>query len=300
MKRETNPRRRSSFTLIELLVVIAIIAILIALLLPAVQQAREAARRSECRNNLKQFGLALHNYAETHRVLPPGYLHKPDPAGNAMGFGWGALILPMLEQRNVYREFNWNVPIWDNSHIVPRMRHLPVFLCPSDPVSGNGFVSMGGPPAELYAMGCYVANFGPPDLDANQEQRDGVFSRNSATRMGDVKDGLSQTLFVGERVNGPFRGGIPHGVHFTYETTWAAAVRETSAPTDDHGHMVLFHAGHPPNDAFSDDRDVSSAHITVTNFLMGDGRVVGLSQNMSLAAYQALSTRARHETATDY
>ena len=159
---------------------------------------------------------------------------------------------------------------------------------------------MGGPPTEQYAMGCYVANFGPPDLDANQEQRDGVFSRNSATRLGDVKDGLSQTLFVGERVNGPFRGGVPHGVHFTYETTWAAAVRETSSPTDDHGHMVLFQTGHPPNDDLSDDRDVSSAHVTVTNFLMGDGRVAGLSRNMNLAVYQALSTRAGREAATNF
>ena len=80
-------RCRSGFTLIELLVVIAIIAVLIALLLPAVQSARESARRTECRNNLKQFGLALHSYADAHRVLPPGYLYKPDPNGNAMGDG---------------------------------------------------------------------------------------------------------------------------------------------------------------------------------------------------------------------
>ena len=302
--RNHDPQAQASgprgFTLIELLVVIAIIGVLMSLLLPAVQQARESARRSQCRNNLKQFGVALHNYSETHRVLPPGYLYKPAPEGNAMGFGWGALILPMLEQRSVHREFNWGQPIWNDANVMPRMRHLPAFLCPSDPVSGNGFVSMGGPPAEQYAMGCYVANFGPPDLDANQEQRDGVFSRNSATRLGDIKDGLSQTLFVGERVNGPFRGGIPHGVHFDYETTWAAAVREWSDPTDDHGHMVLFQTGHPPNDEFSDDRDVSSPHVNVSHFLMGDGRVLGLSQNMNLSTYQALSTRAGREPVGEF
>ena len=287
--------RRSGFTLIELLVVIAVIAILIALLLPAVQSAREAARRTQCRNNLKQFGLALHNYAAAHRVLPPGYLYKTDPAGNAMGFGWGALILPGLDQRTVHRLCNFDRPVWDNANTNARMRHLPTFLCPTDPISENGFVNMGGPPAEQYAMGCYVANFGPPDLDANQEQRDGVFSRNSVTQLGHITDGLSNTLFVGERVNGLFRLSGIHTVHFAYETTWCCAVREASDPTDDHGHMVLFQTSHPPNDALSDDRDVSSAHETVAHFLMGDGRVRGLSVNMNLAVYQALSTRAGNE-----
>ncbi len=252
--------RRSGFTLIELLVVIAI---LIALLLPAVQVARETTRRAECRNNLKQLGLALHNYSSTHRVLPPGYLYKSDPNGNAMGFSWGTMILPMLEQGKLYRQFDFNRPVWDNANTGPRVRHLRAFLCPTDPISEQDFVEMGGPPPEQYAMGCYVANFGPPDLDAKQEQRDGVFSRNSATKMSHVTDGLSQTLFVGERVNGPFRIVASHRIHFSYETTWCCAVREATDPTDDHGHMVLFHASHPPNDAASDDRDVSSAHQSV-------------------------------------
>ena len=101
--------RPRGFTLIELLVVIAIIAILIALLLPAVQQAREAARRSSCKNNLKQLALALHNYEATYRLLPPGYLHKPDPGGsfaNDMGFAWGTMILPQLEQTNLADQFD--------------------------------------------------------------------------------------------------------------------------------------------------------------------------------------------------
>lgn len=292
----SSNQRQAGFTLIELLVVIAIIAVLIALLLPAVQAAREAARRAECRNNLKQFGLALHNYAATHQVLPPGYLYKSDPNGNTMGFGWGAVILPMLEQGPLYRQFDFGRSVWDNANTAPRMRHLRGFLCPTDPISEQSFVTMGGPPAEQYAMGCYVANFGPPDLDANQEQRDGVFSRNSSTRIAHVSDGLSQTLFVGERVNGPFRAAASHGVHFAYETTWCCAVRDTSDPTDDHGHMVLFQSSHPPNDPQSDDRDVSSAHQSVSHFLMGDGHVRALGVNMNLAVYQALSTRAGRES----
>ena len=97
-----RPRSRAGFTLIELLVVIAIIAVLIALLLPAVQQAREAARRSQCQNNLKQFGLALHNYHDTTNALPPGYiaLTTTSPYGNRAS--WGAMILPQLEQTNIF------------------------------------------------------------------------------------------------------------------------------------------------------------------------------------------------------
>ena len=99
MKSRFLPRRARGFTLIELLVVIAIIAILIALLLPAVQQAREAARRSSCKNNLKQLVLALHNYESTFGLLPPGYLHKFNgDVANHMGFSWGAMVLPQLEE----------------------------------------------------------------------------------------------------------------------------------------------------------------------------------------------------------
>jgi hypothetical protein len=156
------------------------------------------------------------------------------------------MILPMVDQASVYSEFDWNVPIFAAANVQPRERHLAVFLCPSDTVSDMGFVRM-GPEPERYAMASYAANFGPPDLDENQEQRDGLFSRNSRTRMADVRDGLSNTLMVGERMNGPFRGGQQIGNHFEYETTWAGAVREFSDPTDDHGHMVLFQTGHVPN-----------------------------------------------------
>lgn len=293
-------RNRKGFTLIELLVVIAIIGVLVALLLPAVQQAREAARRSQCKNNLKQIGLALHNYHETHRTFPPGYVYRPGPmAENAAGFGWGALILPMVDLAPLHAQFNWNAPVWDIANEPARTRHLPVFLCPSDPVSSGAFVEMGSTP-ERYAMGCYVGNFGPPDLDATQEKRDGIFSRNSRTQASDVVDGLSNTLLIGERVNGPFRTAGAHGVHVTYETTWCCAVREISDPTDDHGHMVLFQSGHVPNEPLSDDRDVSAPHIGLAQFLLGDGSVRAISENINLGVYQSLSTRAGGEVIGEY
>jgi prepilin-type N-terminal cleavage/methylation domain-containing protein/prepilin-type processing-associated H-X9-DG protein len=294
---------RSAFTLIELLVVIAIVAVLIALLLPAVQQAREAARRTSCRDHLKQLGLALHNYADVHRVLPPGYLYRPDtttsPTSNGAGFGWGAMVLPFLEQSQLYGEFNWNVPLHASENQAAREHHLPVFVCPTDRVSENGFVEM-GPDPERYAMASYAASFGPPDLDDIQEQRDGMFSRNSRTRFGDVLDGLSNTLMVGERENGPFRNAFVHDNHFSYETAWSGAIRDWDQLDDDHGHMTLFQTGHVPNSPLSDDRDVSAPHIGYANFLLGDGSVRGLSENMNFTLYQHLSTRAGNEVLGEF
>lgn len=293
-------KRRKGFTLIELLVVIAIIGVLVALLLPAVQQAREAARRAACKNNLKQIGISLHNYHDLHRTFPPGYTYRRGSQNeNAAGFGWGALILPQLEQTAIYNQFNWNLAIWDPGNEPPRARHLAIFLCPSDPVSSGQFVEM-GPTPEKYAMGCYVGSFGPPDLDATQEKRDGMFSRNSSTRAADVRDGLSNTLMAGERVNGPFRRAGVHGPHVTYETTWAAAVREWDDATDDHGHMVLFQTGSPPNAPTSDDRDVSAPHVGIAQFLLGDGSVRPIGESINSGVYQALSTRAGGEVVGEY
>jgi len=293
------PSLRRAFTLIELLVVIAIIAILIALLLPAVQQAREAARRAGCRNNMKQLGLGLHNYESTHGTFPPGYVFRMGATGNEMGFGWGTMVLPFIEQSTVYNQFNFNLPIWHAANIPPRERHLSVFLCPSDIVSDSSWVEM-GPDPERYAMASYAGNFGPPDLDDTQEKRDGMFSRNSRTRIRDVTDGTSNTLMLGERQNGPFRKGGVHGPHFEYETTWCGAVRQFDDPTDDHGHMILFQTGHTPNDVFSDDRDVSAPHIGYANFGMADGSVRGISENIDFGVYQALGTRAGSEPVGEF
>ncbi len=296
-------RQKRGFTLIELLVVIAIIAVLIALLLPAVQQAREAARRTQCRDHLKQIGLAFHNYHETHNVFPPGYVYRRLPGGgvqpNLLGFGWGAMLLPYLDQGPLYAKFNWNQPLYDSVNQYPREQHLAIFLCPTDTVSEGSFVEMGTVP-ERYAMASYAANFGPPDLDETQEKRDGVFSRNSRTRMADITDGSSQTLFVGERQNGPFRQSGVHGPHFSYETTWAGAIRDADEPDDDHGHMVLFQSGHTPNSPESDDRDVSAPHISFANFLFGDGACRALSESIDGGVYMKLSTRAGGEVVGEF
>jgi prepilin-type N-terminal cleavage/methylation domain-containing protein/prepilin-type processing-associated H-X9-DG protein len=149
--RPSKPRR-SGFTLIELLVVIAIIAVLVSLLLPAVQQAREAARRAQCKNNLKQIGLALHNYEGSHRVFPPSCIMNPYSDGTAYGisygdnlrvcppgFAWGVCLLPFLEQPALYNQFNLNDACWSPANAAAARTAVPVFLCPSASGGSDGF-----------------------------------------------------------------------------------------------------------------------------------------------------------------
>ena len=127
-------RRNRGFTLIELLVVIAIISTLVALLLPAVQQAREAARRTQCKNNLKQIGLALHNYAERMTMFPPAYFSKVDASGNDLGNGWGwcSFLLPDMDQANLQQTINFNLDITNALNLNARTKFVAAFACPSD------------------------------------------------------------------------------------------------------------------------------------------------------------------------
>ena len=305
----TGKRCKRGFTLIELLVVIAIIAILIALLLPAVQQAREAARRSSCKNNMKQLALALHNYESTYGLLPPGYLHKADPAGsaaNVMGYSWGTMILPQLEQKNLYDEFDFNIAVFDSANLPPREQHLSVFLCPSDPFSHGNFVVRDDSvtPIERYATASYAANWGPStatvNLDATPLQSGGVFYRNGSTRFRDITDGLSNTLALGERTNGPIVTGTTTGGHAFFETAWSAAVREVADPGDDHGHMVLFETQFRPNQPGGDDKGLSAPHAGISQFAICDGSVRAISENIDAGLYNALGSRGGGEVLGEF
>jgi len=206
---------RTAFTLIELLVVIAIIAILIGLLVPAVQQVREAAARTTCANNLKQLGIALHSYHDHAKRFPPGYAdNNPDPNSDAShdqgpGWGWAAFLLNELDGANVSNRINFNQTVTANAIC---QTFLPVFWCPSDDQLPTFAVY--GTPA-IVAQGNYTAVNGVRETSFYPGNNTGAFLRNSKFRIVDITDGLSNTLFVGERNSGhsktTWTGAVPGG-----------------------------------------------------------------------------------------
>lgn len=193
--RLSHPSR--GFTLIELLVVIAIVAILIALLLPAVQQAREAARRTQCKNNLKQLGLALHNYHDAFTVFPPTFCVGPGDGGE---WSLPARILPYVEQGSVYNLINFSSDYNQTSTQFPygvKAMRVPLLICPSDP-NDRLRVSTTGQP-EHYPL-CYAANLGTWFVfdPVSGQFGNGSFGPNSRTSARDFTDGMSNTLGLAE------------------------------------------------------------------------------------------------------
>ena len=299
-----NPFKAKSvrgFTLIELLVVIAIIAILIALLLPAVQQAREAARRTQCRNHLKQLGLALHNYHDTNNALPPGVVHKyGDQTVALMGsYGWGAFILPQLDQATIFNSMQENGVDLDtllrNSaapdiQAIPKM-NIPVYRCPSDtaPAQNNKrewdapySPFFGNQPVYLGTSN-FVANMGtrfsrPDDWLTSQLDPYGLFWGDSKVNFRDITDGLSNTIALGER-DWQLGWAANWIGQRNYTGTGIWGMRQNLAIVDVKINDPLLQ----PNGNPAVSRAYSSRHSGGSQFLFADGHVQFISENIDFA-----------------
>jgi len=300
-------QRRRGFTLIELLVVIAIIAILVALLLPAVQQAREAARRTQCKNNMKQLGLALHNYHDVHRKFPPGWIAVDGFAHSAHdglnGAGWGTMILPFLDQAPLYDRFDSNLAIEDPANISFLDNVLPAWQCPSDPKPDKWEIEEEGVPGNVLAQlptANYIGSFGTEELDGcenapgtapvaanGQCQGDGVLFHNSCVAIRDITDGTTNTLLVGERKT---------DVNLGWFSTWPGMVSEGEEAFQ----RILGSADHVPNDPAGHFDDFSSRHVGGAQFCLGDGSVRFISENISDIVYHGLATRQGGEVIGEF
>lgn len=273
--------RRRGFTLIELLVVIAIIAVLIALLLPAVQQAREAARRSQCKNNLKQIGLALFNYESSTQVFPFGVLGNNGTATAANPLHtWHSQILPYVDQQSLYFTYQFNSTFNSAANAAPVLTTIPGFLCPTHPDRG--------PVGGAWGQNHYAGNAG-----TQSGLNDGLVYPLSAIRIRDISDGTSQTLAVGEigyDLGGWARGSLTSGGGGGGQGYARAVLRWWQAPP------ACARPGiNPPvttcNSSVERSLQFSSLHIGGIHALMCDGRVVFLSENMDVNLQRAIGTR---------
>lgn len=284
--------RRIAFTLVELLVVITIIGILIALLLPAVQAAREAARRAQCCNNMKQLGLAVHLYHEAHSVIPPAYDYRTSPA--AEGWGWSAWILPFVEQDNIASQivykYSYNLDRLPNRNLIKSI--LPFYQCPSAAplkaaVCCRALATYGTDHAGETHYAAIATHTIPAAGYAFAENGSGCMYVNSKVGMAQITDGSSHTLLVGERIanpdNDPWKLSsgasivCPSGV-CELGNIWAGPNLITTAYGINAGPTVL-------------ESGVMSNHPGGANFAFADGHVLFLSQNLRQDVLVAITTR---------
>jgi len=308
-----SPRSRKAFTLIELLVVIAIIAILIALLLPAVQQAREAARRTECKNKLKQLGLALHNYHDTFNV----FTYREMAAGNAGRLSGMVSLLPYLEQAPLYDRIQAGhntggvtVQPWSwgsNAALNPlQQARLPMLLCPSSPPHIG---------AGTLAISNYHFNAGDSEVTNSINPR-GIFGQRSRTAMRDITDGTSNTVMMGERrspvsTNDIGRTHTAAGAYVTSPSACAANFNFTTQQytgthnawsgvrwQDGGAGFSAINMASPPNsascahnshDAQNGYYPISSLHTGGAHVLLCDGAVRFISNNIDSGNQGAIS-----------
>jgi prepilin-type N-terminal cleavage/methylation domain-containing protein/prepilin-type processing-associated H-X9-DG protein len=312
--------RRSAFTLIELLVVIAIIAILIGLLLPAVQKVREAAARMSCSNNMKQLGLALHNFEGTFQVFPASGWTMAGP-GNPGGkyVGWRALTLPYIEQENLQKLYNFNLHWWETTNAVAASVPVKTYTCPSVPQRANVMSAVAKSPRPALTFSNPIA---PTDYEAvlgvqpasinphygsafyNTGNRFSVMYRNSATTMVSILDGTSNTVFVVEASARPlvYRG---RSANSTLSNDQGIGWADSEGPFSLDGAAAdgsLEGCGLSCATAMNvkNDNEPYSFHTGGCNMLFADGHVGFVRQSVPILTLAALMTANAGEVIGDY
>jgi prepilin-type N-terminal cleavage/methylation domain-containing protein/prepilin-type processing-associated H-X9-DG protein len=302
---------RHGFTLVELLVVVAIIGILVALLLPAVQYAREAARRTECSNNLHQLALAAHTYHDALRVLPSGMLNWLTPPGQQnppkfRSVSLFALMLPQLDNGPLAAQWNYNDPR-QNVTSGRTAVVLPTLICPSDnlPSTKVGTVfPMFNRAGDRFALTSYGGIGGTRSYHPNRATLDGIFFINSDTSMGTISDGVSQTLMFGERLHKDFDYDLNAGNRSKMSWGWGYWSPTSGLPGVGDvtlGTLVSINYRHPPGitvtDALEDARvtAMGSNHSQGANCAMADGSVKFVSQSIVLTALQRMGTKSAND-----
>ena len=283
--------RHRGFTLIELLVVIAIIAVLVAILLPAVQQAREAARTAQCRNNAKQIGIGLHNYHEAHGSFPPAMFNS----GGSLGANAFVLILPYVDQVGLYNQYNFLESYASAANNLVTKNKIPAFVCPSMVIPRevpSGICAEVGGSASSFLFNEGTASYQNPSQGMFPM---GSYVGNNPIRIGDVKDGTSNTIAFGE-------------TSYNFKNyTWASCSGNPALTGTAKWGYARWGLGYPGGTLGNSSRRIndfalsgvptgySSPHTGGAVFGMGDGSVHFLSENVDAGLLNALSTRAGSE-----
>jgi prepilin-type processing-associated H-X9-DG protein len=288
--------------MVEVLVVVAIVAVLVSLLLPAVNATREAARRTQCVNNLMQLSVALENYSGAHGVLPPGVVNDTGPILNRpKGYhvGWMVMLLPFVEGGNVASRIDGTTGIYDAANLTARRTAIATFLCPSDTTAVRR-------PDDGVALNNYAACHHDVEKPIGARDR-GVFFLNSRVRHEDIADGTSYTIFVGEKIRDPSDLGWASGTRSSLRN--AGSPINAPAPSYvpgspfpawfDEGTGEMPPSGPPDFDPVRFVGGFGSRHSGGANFAFGDGSVRFLKQGISRALFRCLADRADGEIIDD-